>query len=350
MVGDCYLAQGRHVGLSLKCRGHGTPYPQVQIPQNMSETMLTKIRIGHSPDADDAFMFYAIAKGKIPLDGFEVKHVIEDIETLNLRALQLPSPTVRPSQSSSVGARSPRSVGGETPPLPLEVTALSCYAFGLVSDRYQLLPYGASVGDNYGPVVVGKTRGNIRGKRIAVPGRYTTAYLVLQLYEKDFRPVFTPFEKIFDAVRNGDADFGLLIHEGQLTYSELGFEKIVDLGEWWHQEFGLPLPLGINAIRRDLAEEVKSRFNRLFLSSIDYAMTHRPEAIEYALEFGRGIDPKKGDRFVGMYVNDYSLDLGEKGLRGLSVLYERAYKKSLLPSPVKSEVYEPFSRKKSLKS
>lgn len=300
----------------------------------------TTIRIGHSPDPDDAFMFYALAKGRIPTGGFEVEHVVEDIESLNKRAL---------AKGDFKSA--------------LEVTALSCHAFALVTDRYQLIPYGASVGDGYGPVLVGPTRHpegqrpegsqilrflprrqagaqddtkRIRGKRIAVPGRYTTAFLALQIYESDFEPVFIPFDQIFDALKKGEVDFGLLIHEGQLTYHEMGFEKIVDLGEWWAQQYHLPLPLGINAIRRDLKEEDKTRFNRLFLKSIDYAMTHREDALAYALKFGRGIDTQRGDRFVGMYVNDYSLDLGEKGKKALRLLFEEGHKKNILPHPLEA--------------
>lgn len=286
---------------------------------------LKKIRIGHSPDADDAFMFYALTKGRIPSEGFEVEHVVEDIESLNKRAL---------AQDDFEFASA------------LEVTALSCHTFALVTDRYQLIPYGASVGDGYGPVLAGKSslspkgegrmREKIRGKRIAVPGRYTTAFLVLQIYESDFEPVFIPFDKIFDALQKGEVDFGLLIHEGQLTYQELGFEKIVDLGEWWAEEHNLPLPLGINAIRRDIKEEDKIAFNRLFLKSIDYAMTHREDALAYALKYGRGIDTKRGDRFVRMYVNDYSLDLGEKGMKALRLLFEQGWKKNLLPRPLEA--------------
>jgi 1,4-dihydroxy-6-naphthoate synthase len=275
---------------------------------------VNKIRVGHSPDADDAFMFYAIAHGKIPLDGLEVEHVIEDIESLNQRAFSN----------------------------ELEVTALSCHAYAHVSDRYQLLPYGASVGEGYGPIVVGRGRGNVApsivGRRVAVPGQYTTAYLVLRLYEADFEPIFVPFEKVFQAVEEGKADFGLLIHEGQLTYQEKGFLKIVDLGEWWNETQRLPLPLGVNAIRRDLDEGTKKEFASLFLQSIQYAMAHRDEAIQYALKFGRGIDSGRGDKFVGMYVNEYSLGLDKKVRRALQVLYELAWKKRLLPAPVTIEV------------
>ena len=262
-------------------------------------------------------MFYAIAKEKIPLDGLQIEHIVEDIERLNQRAFKE----------------------------ELEVTALSCHAFGFLTDRYQLLPYGASVGENYGPVVVSPKNvsqlQSIQGRRIAIPGRYTTAYLVLQLYEKDFQPVFVPFDQIFKTLQKKEADLGLLIHEGQLTYQEMGFQKIVDLGEWWFKESGLALPLGINAIRRDLEEGLKSRFTQIFFRSIEYAMTHREEALHYALQFGRGIDPKRGDDFVGMYVNDYSLDLGERGMSALRFLFERSWNKGLLPSSVQFEVFNP---------
>jgi len=294
--------------------------------------MTQQIRVGHSPDADDAFMFYALAKGKIPLDGFEVEHVIVDIETLNQRAM-----SGETTQASSL----------------LEVTALSCHAFGLVCDRYQLLPYGASVGEGYGPILVskrGKSTRQLQGSRIAVPGRYTTAHLALQLYESDFIPVFTPFDQIFQAIQKGEVDLGLLIHEGQLTYRGMGFEKVLDLGEWWQEKFHLPLPLGINAIRKDLGEETISDFTRLFRASIDYAMAHREEALSYALEFGRGMDAKRGDRFVGMYVNDYSLDLGKRGREALRFLYDLAVEKRLLPARVKLEELGRFSDRPERKS
>ena len=262
-------------------------------------------------------MFYALTKGKIPTPDFQIEHVIEDIETLNQRAL------------AGGGA-------GFKPASMLEVSALSCHAFALVSDRYQLLPYGASVGEGYGPMVVARRGGvsTLRGARIAVPGRYTTAFLILQLYEKDFEPVFTPFDQIFSVVEKGAADLGLLIHEGQLTYQEEGFEKALDLGEWWAETYHLPLPLGINAIRRDLSAREKIDFTQLFKQSLDYAMAHREEAMRYALEFGRGIDPRRGDQFVGMYVNDYSLALGEKGRQALKLLYELGWQKGLLPFKV----------------
>lgn len=259
-------------------------------------------------------MFYALAQGKIPLKGFEIEHVIEDIERLNQRSFQA----------------------------ELEVTALSCHAFAHVADRYQLLPYGASLGEGYGPVVVAlpETKGGIRGKRIAVPGRTTTAFLILQFYESDFTPVFVPFDQIFSTLQKGEADFGLLIHEGQLTYAEFGLEKVVDLGEWWEERYHLPLPLGINAIRRDLNLEIKERFTSLFLQSLQYAMAHREEALRYALRFGRGIDARRGGQFVGMYVNHYSLDLGEEGKKALTLLFEEGWKKGFFPRPRRSGALE----------
>lgn len=267
-------------------------------------------------------MFYALVKGKIPCDDFVIEHVIEDIESLNNRAFHS----------------------------ELEVTALSCHAFALVTDRYDLLAYGASVGENYGPIVVAPRKGTIRGSRIAVPGRYTTAFLALQIFEPDFIPVFTPFDQIFSVLEKDKADFGLLIHEGQLTYREKGFEKIVDLGEWWFEEFNLPLPLGINAIRKDLDPDIKKRFAKLFLESIEFAMSHREEALRYALEFGRGIDAKRGNRFIGMYVNDYSLALGDKGIHALRTLFQEAWQKKLFPAPVRFEVvHAPQSKKSPLK-
>lgn len=267
-----------------------------------------KIRVGHSPDADDAFMFYALTQRKIPLQGLEIEEVIEDIESLNRRAFHC----------------------------ELEVTALSCHAYGLLSDRYALLPYGASVGEGYGPIIVAKKRGAFfKGARIAVPGRYTTAYLVLQLYASDFEPVFIPFDQVFEAVEEEKVDFGLLIHEGQLTYSEKGFQKVMDLGEWWQKEYKLPLPLGINAVRRDLEPELISRFTKIFKESIEYSRAHPQEALRYALQFGRGIDSERGERFVQMYVNEYSLGLKERVKEALTLLFDLGRKKNLFPQPVR---------------
>jgi 1,4-dihydroxy-6-naphthoate synthase len=263
------------------------------------------IRVGHSPDPDDAFMFYALAKQKIPMQSFQVEHVIEDIESLNQRALR-----------------------GE-----LEVTAISCHAYAYVADRYLILRSGASVGNKYGPVLIAKdgSQKSLRGKRIAVPGKLTTAYLVLQLFERDFEPIFVPFDQIFEAVRSGRADLGLLIHEGQITYGDEGFQKVVDLGEWWYEKTKLPLPLGIDVIRRDLGEEMMRPFARLFKESIRYALANRKEALEYARQFGRGLGEDLNDQFVGMYVNAFTLDLGPSGEAGLQRLFEEGIQKGILP-------------------
>ena len=269
------------------------------------------IRVGHSPDPDDAFMFYALAKEKIPMQGFRVEHVIEDIETLNQRALH-----------------------GE-----LEVTAVSCHAYAYLADRYLVMNSGASVGDNYGPILVSKTsrERSIRGKKIAVPGKLTTAYLVLQLLEKDFEPVFTPFDEILESVRSGKTDLGLVIHEGQITFKEAGLHKVMDLGGWWYERTRLPLPLGVDIIRRDLGAETIRSFSQLFKASIQYALDHRADALAYALQYGRGIGCDLGDQFVGMYVNDLTIDLGEKGKAGFRRLLAEAHKAGLLPQSVELE-------------
>ncbi|MBI3317462.1 MAG: ABC transporter substrate-binding protein [Candidatus Omnitrophica bacterium] len=267
------------------------------------------IRVGHSPDPDDAFMFYALAKQKIPMQGFQVEHVIEDIETLNQRALR-----------------------GE-----LEVTAVSCHAYAYLAESYVILRSGASVGDNYGPILIGRGEEKItslKGKKIAIPGKLTTAYLALQLYDADFEPLFIPFDKILDAVLSGEADLGLVIHEGQITYQEKGLSKLMDLGQWWQEKTKLPLPLGIDIIRRDLGKDSIEAFAKLLKQSIVYALQHRSEALDYALEYGRGLSKPLGDQFVGMYVNDYTVDLGLKGERGLARLLDAAYDKGLLPKRI----------------
>ena len=258
----------------------------------MAITTAKLIRVGHSPDPDDAFMFYALAKECIPMRGFRVKHVIEDIESLNQRALRA----------------------------ELEVTAISCHAYAYLSDQYLVMRSGASVGDQYGPIVVGTQQACDHGpllsrKKIAVPGPLTTAYLVLRLFEHDFEAVFVPFDQIFEAVKTGKADFGLVIHEGQISYEQHELKNILDLGKWWHDQYGLPLPLGVDVIRKDLGDEQIREFSALFKESIQYALSHRQEALAYALQYGRGINERLGDQFVGMYVNDYTVDLGREGER-----------------------------------
>ena len=275
-------------------------------------SQLQQIRIGHSPDSDDAFMFYAIANGLIPTDGFEIVQVAEDIESLNRRA-----------------------VNGE-----LEVTAISVHAYAYVAKHYALMPCGASIGDKYGPLVVSTEpmqRGDLAGKKIAIPGEMTTAYLTLRLCQPDFNPEVVQFDQILPYVQEGNADAGLIIHEGQLTYGRAGLHKVVDLGEWWHEETGLPLPLGANAIRRDLGVDKIRRITSLIKQSIQYSLEHREGGLAYAMNYARDMETELADRFVGMYVNDYTLDYGEKGRAGVRELMERGYKSGVIPHPVDVE-------------
>lgn len=271
-----------------------------------------KIRIGHSPDSDDAFMFYALANGLIPTDGFEVIQVAEDIESLNRRA-----------------------VNGE-----LEVTAISAHAYAYVANHYALMPCGASIGDRYGPLVVSKEPMQweaLAGKKIAIPGKMTTAYLTLRLCQPDFEPEVVQFDQILPYVQAGNADAGLIIHEGQLTYDREGLYKVVDLGEWWHEETGLPLPLGANAIRRDLGTEKTRRITALLRKSIQYSLGNREKGLNYAMNYARDMETELADRFVSMYVNDYTLDYGEKGRAGVRELMDRGYKAGVIPHPVNVE-------------
>ncbi len=275
-------------------------------------SQLQQIRIGHSPDSDDAFMFYALANGLIPTDGFEIVQVAEDIESLNKRA-----------------------VNGE-----LEVTAISVHAYAYVANHYALMPCGASIGDKYGPLVVSKEpmqREDLAGKKIAIPGEMTTAYLTLRLCQPDFDPEVVQFDQILPYVQEGNADAGLIIHEGQLTYGRAGLHKVVDLGEWWHEETGLPLPLGANAIRRDLGAEKIRRITALIKQSIQYSLEHREGGLAYAMNYARDMETELADRFVGMYVNDYTLDYGEKGRAGVRELMDRGYKSGVIPHQVNVE-------------
>jgi 1,4-dihydroxy-6-naphthoate synthase len=270
------------------------------------------IRLGHSPDPDDAFMFWALAAEKIDTRGFDFEHVLRDIQTLNEWALE-----------------------GK-----LETTAISLHAYPFVQDRYKLLPHGASMGSGYGPVVVSRrrlTRDQLRESEIAVPGRMTTAFLVLRLYLGDFRFREVPFDRIIEEVKSGDADAGLLIHEGQLTYAAEGLEKVADLGEWWLLETGLPLPLGVNVARRDLGTEVLHDLSEVLRESITAGLENRSEAMAYALEFGRGLDTELADRFVGMYVNDLTCDYGEEGRQAVAELLRRGEELRAFPAPVQLE-------------
>jgi 1,4-dihydroxy-6-naphthoate synthase len=271
-----------------------------------------KITVAHSPDSDDAFMFYGLASGRVPTNGIEVDHLLADIETLNRAAFE-----------------------GR-----YEVTAVSFHAYAHLTDKYLLLPHGSSMGDRYGPILVARANGpsSAKGITIAVPGTLTTAFLALRLYEPDITYVVRPFDRIQDAVRDGEVDAGLLIHEGQLTYGEEGLKKIVDLGEWWSERTGgLPLPLGGNVIRRDLGSSTIAKVSRLLHESIAYGLAHRAEALEYALQFGRGIDRAKADRFVGMYVNDLTLEYGDRGRAAVQRLLDEAWARQLIPKKVDVE-------------
>ena len=279
----------------------------------MSDT--EQIRIGHSPDSDDAFMFYALAKGLIPTDGINVVHVIEDIESLNRRALNA----------------------------ELEVTAISAHAYAYVAGSYALTPCGASIGDKYGPLVVSREpmkRKDLAGKKIAIPGKLTTAFLTLNLFQPDFQPESVRFDQILSYVEEGKADAGLIIHEGQLTYARMGLHKVADLGEWWHEETGLPLPLGANAIRRDLGEDKIQRITALLKKSIQYSLDHREKGLEYAMTYARDMETDLADQFVGMYVNEYTLDYGEAGRAGVRELLRRGYESGVIPHPVEVEFVE----------
>ena len=270
------------------------------------------IRLGHSPDPDDAFMFWALAEGRIDTRGFEFEHVLRDIQTLNEWALE-----------------------GR-----LEVTALSLHAYPFVQERYVLLPHGASMGSGYGPIVVAReplSREELAEVEIAVPGRMTTAFLVLRLCIGDFRYREVPFDAILDEVSGGRADAGLLIHEGQLTYESEGLRKVVDLGDWWLLETGLPLPLGVNVARRDLGEDVLRALSEVLAESIEAGLEHRREAMGYAMRFGRGLDADLADRFVGMYVNELTQDYGDEGRAAVAELLRRGEAIGAFKSPVRVE-------------
>ena len=270
-----------------------------------------KIRIAHSPDSDDAFMFYGLASGRVPSLGYELEHVLGDIETLNRAAFE--------------GT--------------YEITAVSFHAYAHLTDRYILLPHGASMGDRYGPIVVSKTAApSLKGITVAVPGTLTTALLALRLFDPSVQYTVMPFDKIQQAVHAGEVEAGLLIHEGQITWADEGLKKIVDLGEWWSDRTGgLPLPLGGNVIRRDLGPRHISTLSLLLHDSIAFGLRHRGEAVSYAMRFGRGLDRAKTDRFVGMYVNDLTLDYGERGRAAVHRLLGDAARAGLLPNPVTVE-------------
>jgi 1,4-dihydroxy-6-naphthoate synthase len=265
------------------------------------------IRIGHSPDPDDAFMFYALTAGKVKAGDIDVEHVLEDIESLNRRA--------RTAE--------------------LEVTAVSAATYTLIHDRYRMMDPGASMGKGYGPILVAREAmesKDIADKVVAIPGSHTTAAMLLRLYVGDPPIIEVAFDKIPQAVLEGQADLGLLIHEGQITHQSLGLHKVLDMGQLWEQETGLPLPLGINVMRRDLGETLHRRLSQALRDSIDYAYAHLDEALEYAMQYGRGIDKETCRRFVLMYVNDYTKHLGDDGRAALERLYRMAHAKGLIPA------------------
>jgi 1,4-dihydroxy-6-naphthoate synthase len=284
--------------------------------------------LGHSPDPDDAFMFYAMAENKIDLRGYRFEHRLEDIQTLNERALR-----------------------GE-----LHISAISIHAYAYVADRYALLPCGASMGDGYGPILVRKIpkpnaqipnpnqhvdlRESLRNCVIAVPGRKTSAFLALQLFLGEFDFVVVPFDEIFNAVKKGRADAGLIIHEGQLTYARSGFQKIVDLGEWWKHETGLPLPLGGNVLRKDIPQAMQHDLLEIIRESIEFGLAHREEALRHSLPYARDMDAELASKFIGMYVNEFTRDYGEIGRAAIRKFLGAARDKGYIDTPVEVEFVE----------
>jgi len=278
---------------------------------------LTLIRLGHSPDPDDAFMFYALAKNLIPTGEFHVEHLLRDIETLNRWAME-----------------------GR-----LEVSAISVHAYGTVADKYRLLPHGASMGEQYGPIVVAREAidpADLAHMKVAVPGTLTSAFLELQLAAGRIDdPLIVPFDQILDAVERGEADAGLVIHEGQLTYESQGLVNVLDLGTWWHElTGGLPLPLGANVVRRDLGEQSMVDLSHILRESIRFSLEHRADALAYAAEYGRGLDDDLNDRFVGMYVNERTLDYGEDGREAVRELLRRGVEAGIVPHEVPVDFVE----------
>jgi 1,4-dihydroxy-6-naphthoate synthase len=284
--------------------------------------------LGHSPDPDDAFMFYAMAENKVDLRGYRFQHRLEDIQTLNERALR-----------------------GE-----LHISAISIHAYPYVSKRYALLPCGASMGDGYGPILVRKIptpnaqipnpnqhvdlRDSLRGRVIAVPGRMTSAFLALQLYLGDFKHIVVPFDQIFQAVKDSRADAGLIIHEGQLTYGRSGFQKIVDLGEWWKRETGLPLPLGGNVLRKDIPHAVQHDLLEIIRESIEYGLAHRDEAVRHSMPYARDMDADLAGKFIGMYVNEFTRDYGEAGRAAIRKFLGDAQRAGYIDTSVEVEFVE----------
>ena len=273
------------------------------------------IRVGHSPDPDDAFMFYGLASGKVKLDGIAIEHLLEDIQSLNARAMKA----------------------------DLEVTAISAHAFPFIGDKYWIMKTGASMGEGYGPVIISRkyrSLDELKGKTVGTPGPLTTATLLFRIFTDGIRNVDMPFDKIMGAVDDGTVDAGLLIHEGQITYQSLGYHKVLDFGELWQNETGgLPLPLGLDIVRKDLGERLAHTLSNGLKQSIAYGYEHQDESIPYALRWGRGIDNKLGERFVKMYVSGLTIDMGEKGQKALALLFRKGFERGLLPAMQEIALY-----------
>ncbi|MGI9034573.1 MAG: menaquinone biosynthesis family protein [Pyrinomonadaceae bacterium] len=270
------------------------------------------ISVAHSPDSDDAFMFYGLATNKLDTGNLKFQHTLKDIQTLN--------------EDAKKGV--------------YDVTAISFHAYAYVADKYALLPHGASIGDKYGPILVSKEprrAEEISQMKIAVPGELTSAFLALRIYNQDFKYTVVPFDKIIDAVQRGDVDAGLLIHEGQLYYKQMGLDKVLDLGEWWFEKTGLPLPMGGNVIKRDLGENLMREVSNCLRESIQYSLDHREDALSYAMQFARDMQPELADRFVAMWVNELTLDYGTRGREGVTRLLQEGYEKGIIPHKVDIE-------------
>lgn len=280
---------------------------------NAKETPGTrKITVAHSPDSDDAFMFYGLATNKLETGNLKFEHTLKDIQSLN--------------EDARNGV--------------FDVTAVSFHAYAYVADKYALLPHGASIGDKYGPIVVSKdprSPADIGSMKIAVPGELTSAYLALRIYNPNFEHVVVPFDEIIDCVLKGEADAGLLIHEGQLFYNQMGLMKVLDLGEWWHEKTGLPLPMGGNVIRRDLGPELMQQVSKHLHASIAYSMEHREDALAYAMQFARDMQPELADRFVAMWVNNMTLDYGDRGREAVRRLLDEGHRAGIIPHKVDVE-------------
>ncbi|HEY6806904.1 MAG TPA: MqnA/MqnD/SBP family protein [Pyrinomonadaceae bacterium] len=270
------------------------------------------ITLAHSPDSDDAFMFYGLATNKLDTGDLHFQHLLKDIQTLNEEATR--------------GT--------------YDVTAISFHAYAYVADKYALLPHGASIGDNYGPIVVAREAArpeDISKLKIAIPGTLTSAFLALRIFNSEFEYVVVPFDKIIDAVKDGICDAGLLIHEGQLFYESMGLHKVLDLGEWWHQRHNLPLPMGGNVIRRELGPELIKEVSALLRKSISYSLANREDALQYAMQFARDMEPELADRFVAMWVNELTLDYTERGRQAVRLLLEEGFEKGIIPNRVPVE-------------